>query len=228
MTQDTLGEVLRFTTNDNVSLKYTDTGPKDGAPVVFLHSWSANGTYWQKNVPALRNVGFRCLTLDYRSMGDSDKPGHGFRVSRLAADLHCFLEHLTLSKKVVLCGSSLGFTVISLYLEIFGQSRVAGVCFVDQSCAMYHRPGWYTGAPDLSNPSMCADLMLNLKLNFDQLVEGIIEGGFGEVRIESTSALAGRNKVDSKVGPTAADREFMRKQIRKCDPVALGLLMQVS
>ena len=182
MEESTLGTVSSFITNDGVRLKYTERGEKLGQPIIFLHSWSANGSYWSKNVPALSKAGLRCFTLDYRSMGDSEKPGHGYRVSRLSADLQCFIEHINPSQKVVLCGSSLGFTVISLYLEFFGQAKVAGVCFVDQSCAMYHRPGWYTGAPDLSNPSMCAALVVKLKVQFEQLIEGIIEGGFGEVR----------------------------------------------
>ena len=38
-------------------------------------------------------------------------------------------------------GTSLGFTIISLYLEIYGQTGVNGVCFVDQTCAMYQRKG---------------------------------------------------------------------------------------
>lgn len=113
-------------------------------------------------------------------MGDSDKPGHGARVSRIAADVNDLLVHLSstagtralpsqhrqsadtgaavagLQQKVVLCGCSLGFTIICLYLENYGTARIAGVSFVDQSAAMYHRPGWVTGAPDLSDPAMCA------------------------------------------------------------------------
>ena len=56
----------------------------------------------------------------------------------------------------MLCGCSLGFTIICLYLENYGTARIAGVSFVDQSAAMYHRPGWVTGAPHLSDPAMCA------------------------------------------------------------------------
>lgn len=186
---------MYFRTNDGVKLHYTSIGAESGFPLILLHSWSANGKYFCRNVPGLSKSGLQCFTLDYRHMGESEKPGHGFRVSRLAADLHCFINYLNLSRKPVLCGSSIGFTVISLFMEIYGQQSIAGVCFIDQSCAMYHRPGWVTGklthsvswkmkktgAPDLSNPAMCAELLSTLKLDFANLADGIVSGGFGEV-----------------------------------------------
>eukprot|EP00656_Telonema_subtile_P054784 TRINITY_DN8269_c0_g1_i1.p1 TRINITY_DN8269_c0_g1~~TRINITY_DN8269_c0_g1_i1.p1 ORF type:complete len:273 (+),score=56.41 TRINITY_DN8269_c0_g1_i1:171-989(+) len=170
--------------------------------------WAANGHYFQKNVPALNKAGLRCLTIDHRGMGDSGKPGHGHRVSRIAADVQGLLQHVQPAQPVVMCGVSLGFTIISLFLEIYGDKQVSGACFVDQTCAMYQRPGWYSGALELNNPSMCADLVANLEHNFEGLAGGIVSGGFGEV------------------GPDEQEMAFMKEQVLKCDPVHLGRLME--
>ena len=154
----------------------------------------------------------RVITVDHRGMGDSDKPGHGHRVCRLSADVRDLLAHLeaqsSLSQKVVLCGCSLGFTIITLFLELFGDAKVAGVAFVDQSAAMYSRPGWTTGAPELSNAAMTADLAAALHHDFDGLADGIISGGFG------------------KLAPTAQERAFFKPHILKCDAHFLGKLME--
>jgi len=169
-------------TDDGVQLRYTDRGKMNAGAgtVVFLHGWGANGRWFDRNVALAREV--RMVTLDYRGMGESAHPGHGFRVSRLAADVRCLLAELNI-ERAVLCGTSLGcarplrarapnasaraarrlcgehaaphpshrFTVIMSYLELFGYERIDGVAFVDQSACMASKPGWSTGAPELSN-----------------------------------------------------------------------------
>ena len=186
----------------------------------FAHPWRKNPTCSSSSVPASSRPlpspelakDLRVITVDHRGMGDSDKPGHGHRVCRLSADVRDLLVHLegtaALSQKVVLCGCSLGFTIICLYLELFGDAKIAGVAFVDQSAAMYSRPGWITGAPELAAPAMVADLAASLNFDFDNLADGIISGGFGDV------------------APTEAERAFFKPQVLKCDPHFLGKLME--
>lgn len=140
-------------------------------------------------------------------MGESEHPGHGFRVSRIAADVHCLLTKLNI-ERAVLCGTSLGFTVIMSYLELFGYSRIDGVAFVDQSACMAYKPGWSTGAPELSNRAQVAELSAQLLSNFEGLADGIISAGFGALP------------------PSDRERSFFREQILKCDPRHLGALME--
>jgi len=110
-------------------------------------------------------------------------------------------------KPQILCGTSLGFTVIMNYIELFGYGRIIGAAFVDQSACMYYEPGWPYGAPDLSNMAFVADLDAQLHSDFDTLADGIISGGFGANP------------------PSDAERNFFKPQILKCDPRALGALM---
>ncbi|KAJ1619933.1 Alpha/Beta hydrolase protein [Pavlovales sp. CCMP2436] len=193
-------------TDDGVRLRYSERGAgNEGAgTVVFLHGWAANGRWFDHNAPLAKEI--RMVTLDYRGMGESEHPGHGSRVSRIAADVRCLLLKLNI-ERAVLCGTSLGYTVIMSYLELFGYERIVGVSFVDQSATMYYKPGWALGAPELSNMAQVAELCSQLAHNLDQLADGIISSGFGSNP------------------PSDREREFFKDQILKCDPRHLGLLM---
>jgi pimeloyl-ACP methyl ester carboxylesterase len=96
-----------LTTDDGVRLRYTDRGSFNAGAgcVVFLHGWAANGRWFDRNRELSKEI--RMITLDYRGMGESEHPGHGFRVSRLAADVRCLLLKLSI-ERAVLCGTSLG------------------------------------------------------------------------------------------------------------------------
>jgi len=126
------------TTNDSVRLYYEEAG--QGWPLILIHGWTFSGRFFAHNIPALANHA-RVITVDLRGHGRSDKPGYGYRVARLAADLRDLLIELEL-QDVVLLSWSLGAPVIWSYWELFGQERVAGAIFVQQSPQQYYTPDW--------------------------------------------------------------------------------------
>lgn len=71
----------------------------------------------------------RIITVDLRGHGRSDKPNHGYRIPRLAADLRDLLQELDLCN-VTLLGWSVGAPVIWNYLELFGRARVCDIVVV--------------------------------------------------------------------------------------------------
>ena len=89
-----------FLTNDGVSIHYEVNG--SGRPLVMLHGWDQSARAFCRNVPALSEK-YQVVTVDFRGHGESEKPSHGYRISRLAMDVHQLLEHLDL-KDVVLLG----------------------------------------------------------------------------------------------------------------------------
>eukprot|EP01022_Parablepharisma_sp_SALTPOND_P013823 TRINITY_DN18549_c0_g2_i1.p2 TRINITY_DN18549_c0_g2~~TRINITY_DN18549_c0_g2_i1.p2 ORF type:complete len:298 (-),score=80.30 TRINITY_DN18549_c0_g2_i1:17-910(-) len=127
-----------FTTNDGVRLHYLEAG--QGPPLVMLPGWTQPGATFAKQHEDFSSS-FRCLALDHRGHGESQRPGHGFRVSRLARDCLDFLDHLGLNE-VVLLGHSAGCTVIWSLLELFGQDRVRALIFCDEMVACVKRPQW--------------------------------------------------------------------------------------
>lgn len=129
------------TTDDGVRLHYEEAGR--GRPLVLIHGWTFSGRFFRGNIPALAEHA-RVVVPDLRGHGRSDKPGHGYRVARLAADLRDLLDALDL-RDATLLGWSLGAPVIWSHLELFGRARVRDAVFVQQSPRQYYTPGWKFG-----------------------------------------------------------------------------------
>jgi pimeloyl-ACP methyl ester carboxylesterase len=96
---------------------------------------------WKKNIPTLEKR-YRVIAPDVRGHGDSDKPKHGFHVSRLAMDLRELVQHLQVPKMKAL-GGSLGCSILWCYAELFTTAEFSHMIFVDQSPLQnYTLDGW--------------------------------------------------------------------------------------
>lgn len=126
------------TTSDGVDLHYIESG--SGPPLVLLHGWSQSAELFRHQIESLQS-GRRVIALDMRGHGKSQKPAYGYRISRLAQDLHEVLTALDLSD-VALLGHSMGCSVIWCYWDLFGAERLAGLVFVDQQAFMLRNPAW--------------------------------------------------------------------------------------
>lgn len=127
------------TTNDGYRLQYEERG--EGAPLVMLHGWSQSAAMFKYQLAGLSDR-YRVITLDLRGHGESEKPNHGYRISRLAKDVYDALAELDL-QNVNLLGWSMGASVIWSYLDLFGPERLASLILVDQ-------PAWVMHTPDQS------------------------------------------------------------------------------
>ncbi|MCD2189965.1 alpha/beta fold hydrolase [Actinomycetospora soli] len=120
-----------FTTADDVALTYSDRGGR-GVPLVMLHGWGQTRAMFHHQLDGLDR---RVITLDQRGHGESAKPHHGYRIARLAQDLHEFLDHLGV-EEVDLLGWSMGVSVCWSYLDQRGSARVRRLVAVDQPAAV--------------------------------------------------------------------------------------------
>lgn len=94
-----MGEIR---TGDGVTLRYLEAG--SGSPLVIVPGWSATAATFHHQLDGLSER-CRVIALDPRGHGTSDKPAYGYRVSRLAADVHDLLAALDL-REVTLLGHS--------------------------------------------------------------------------------------------------------------------------
>jgi pimeloyl-ACP methyl ester carboxylesterase len=101
----------------------------EGAPVLFLHSWSANSDMWRYQMIALAERCARCIAYDRRGHGRSSDPGGGYDFDTLADDLAAVIEALDL-KDLTLVGHSMGAGEIVRYLSRHGADRVARIVLV--------------------------------------------------------------------------------------------------
>ncbi|MEQ8660557.1 MAG: alpha/beta hydrolase [Gammaproteobacteria bacterium] len=112
-----------------IALHHVERG--SGRPLVLIPGWAQSTRLFAKQLDGLAGH-CRVIALDLRGHGASPKPAHGYRVARLAADVHEFLLAHDLAD-VTLAGHSMGAAVIWSYLEQFGPARVARLVFIDQA-----------------------------------------------------------------------------------------------
>ena len=74
---------------------------------------------------------FHCLALDHRGHGESSRPAHGYRISRLAQDVREFIEHRELDE-ITLLGHSMGASVMWGYWDLHGGDRLSRMIIDDE------------------------------------------------------------------------------------------------
>ncbi|RDL34408.1 uncharacterized protein BP5553_07536 [Venustampulla echinocandica] len=145
-----------FRTNDNVTIKYIDTGLLGGGEdlqkplLMLIHGFTGSSAVWQRNIPSLSKE-YRVIAPDLRGHGDSDKCRHGYQVMRLAKDLRelvlLFEDPEAVDSKQKLwkaVGGSLGCSILWCYASLFTTNPFTHMVFVDQSPLQNSDPtsGW--------------------------------------------------------------------------------------
>ena len=87
-----------------VNMAYEDRG--EGDPIVFVHGWGGAGDVWDYQVLDFAPT-HRCITVDLRGHGASDKPWGTYDYELFAEDLHTLITALDLTG-VTLVGWSMG------------------------------------------------------------------------------------------------------------------------
>lgn len=111
----------------DINLYYEDHGT--GQPIVLIHGYPLDGHSWEKQIPALLDIGYRVITYDRRGFGQSSQPTVGYDYDTFAADLNTLLETLDL-RDVILVGFSMGTGEVGRYLGTYGSARVAKAAFL--------------------------------------------------------------------------------------------------
>mgnify|MGYP001434146189 CR=1 FL=1 len=120
---------------------------KGGRPIVFVHGWPANHKMFEYQYNVLPHYGFRCLGLDLRGFGQSDKPWSGYSYDRLSDDLSIVLETLQL-ENAALVGFSIGGAISIRYMARHGGRRIGKLALVDAAAPVFtKRPDYPYGLP---------------------------------------------------------------------------------
>jgi len=90
---------------NGVNVFYESFG--SGSPaIVFLHPWTSNHYIWAFQVNAFARD-HRCIVMDHRGHGQSDKPAGGYAIGEMAAYVLAALDHAGIDK-AILVGNSFG------------------------------------------------------------------------------------------------------------------------
>lgn len=114
------------TVESGVKLYVEDINPEARKAIVFLHGWPLNHKQFEYQFDVLPNMGYRCIGIDWRGFGKSDKPISGYSFNRLADDIRAVIDALKL-ENFTLAGHSTGGAIAIRYMSRhkgFGVSKL--------------------------------------------------------------------------------------------------------
>lgn len=129
----------------SVNIYVEDINPKSENVILFVHGWPANHRLFEYQFNVLPGMGYRCIGIDLRGFGQSDKPWEGYSFDRLADDIRVIVDTLCL-KHFTLAGHSVGGAIVIRYM---GRHRGYGVdklaLFAAAAPSFIQRPGFPYG-----------------------------------------------------------------------------------
>lgn len=100
---------------NNVNIFVEDLNPESKKTILFLHGWPANHNLFEYQFDKLPQLGYRCIGIDTRGFGKSDKPFFGYDYDTLSDDLRGVVEALGL-RDFALAGHSTGGAIAVRYM----------------------------------------------------------------------------------------------------------------
>lgn len=113
-----------------VRLYVEDVNPNGRKTILFLHGWPLNHRQFEYQFDALTEAGFRCIGVDWRGFGQSDKPADGYNYNRLADDIHAVIAALGLTD-ITLAGHSTGGAIAIRYMSRHGRQGVSKLVLIN-------------------------------------------------------------------------------------------------
>ena len=111
----------------DVKIFVEDINPCGKKIILFLHGWPLNHKQYEYQFDRLAQMGYRCIGIDTRGFGASDKPWSGYSYDRLADDVRAVIEALKL-QDITLGGHSMGGAIAIRYMARhngYGVSKLA-------------------------------------------------------------------------------------------------------
>lgn len=129
-----------ITVEEGVKIFVEDLNPSGEKTIFFIHGWPGNHNLFEYQFNQLPKLGYRCIGIDCRGFGLSDKPFEGYDYNRLADDVRRVVDELNL-KDFILCGHSTGGAICVRYMARhngYGVSKLA--LFAAAAPSLIQRP----------------------------------------------------------------------------------------
>lgn len=124
--------------DNNTALFVEDVGPRDGEPILFIHGWPLNHKCFEYQFNQLPKLGYRCIGVDLRGFGQSDKPWFGYTYDRLADDIRIVIDTLGL-QAITLTGHSMGGAIAIRYMARHVDFRIARLALLAPAAPSFTR-----------------------------------------------------------------------------------------
>ncbi len=119
-----------ISTEPGVNIYVEDVNPDGEQTIVFIHGWPLNHHLFEYQYNTLPGMGFRCIGIDLRGFGKSDKPWRGYDYNRLADDLLVIIQTLQL-QNITLVGHSMAGAISIRYMARHNGYGVSKLALVD-------------------------------------------------------------------------------------------------
>ena len=113
-----------------VNLFVEDINPTGNKTIVFIHGWPLSHKQFEYQFNILPAMGYRCIGIDWRGFGKSDKPISGYTYNRLAMDIYMVVCALQLNN-FTLVGHSTGGAIAIRYMSKYNGIGVSKLMLVD-------------------------------------------------------------------------------------------------
>ncbi|MFB4164321.1 alpha/beta fold hydrolase [Alteribacillus sp. JSM 102045] len=118
------------TVEQGVNLYVEDINPGGSKTLVFIHGWPLSHKQFEYQFDVLPSMGYRCIGIDWRGFGKSDKPFSGYTYNRLADDIRMIVDALQLYNFTLL-GHSTGGAIAIRYMSRYNGYGVSKLVLVD-------------------------------------------------------------------------------------------------
>lgn len=92
-----------------------DINPTGKITVFFVHGWPGSHNLFEYQFNLLPQLGYRCIGMDYRGFGQSDRPWTGYDYDRLSDDIRQVVSAMQL-RGFILLGHSTGGAICVRYM----------------------------------------------------------------------------------------------------------------
>lgn len=130
-----------------VKVYVEDINPEGKKTILFIHGWPGNHNLFEYQYNILPKMGYRCIGMDCRGFGQSDKPWTGYNYNRLSDDIRIVIDTLKL-QNIILGGHSTGGAICVRYMarhQGHGVSKLA--LFAAAAPSLVQRPYFPYGLP---------------------------------------------------------------------------------
>ncbi|GAB6085115.1 alpha/beta fold hydrolase [Alkaliphilus crotonatoxidans] len=130
-----------------VKIYVEDINSSGSKTILFVHGWPGNHNLFEYQFNELPKWGYRCIGMDIRGFGQSDRPWEGYDYDRLADDIKGVVDTLELNN-FILGGHSTGGAICVRYMarhRAHGVSKLA--LFAAAAPSLIQRPYFPYGLP---------------------------------------------------------------------------------
>ncbi|MDQ0242829.1 non-heme chloroperoxidase [Bacillus fengqiuensis] len=114
----------------DVNIYVEDINPGGSKTIVFIHGWPLSHKQFEYQFNVLPALGYRCIGIDWRGFGKSDKPMSGYTYDRLADDIRTVVGTLQLDN-FALAGHSTGGGIAIRYMSRHNGYGVSKLVLID-------------------------------------------------------------------------------------------------